>query len=57
MGVTGYDNHTKKYMATWMDSMGTGIYFFEGSGPAIMGRPSRWHGQERSGDEDDGDSL
>jgi hypothetical protein len=31
MGVTGYDNHTKKYQATWMDSMGTGIYFFEGS--------------------------
>ena len=30
-GVTGYDNHTKKYVATWMDSMGTGIYFFEGS--------------------------
>jgi hypothetical protein len=31
MGVTGYDNHTKKYQATWMDSMGTGMYVFEGS--------------------------
>jgi Protein of unknown function (DUF1579) len=31
MGMTGYDNHAKKYVATWIDSMGTGIYFFEGS--------------------------
>ncbi len=30
MGVTGYDNHTKKYVATWMDSMGTGIYSSKG---------------------------
>lgn len=30
IGVTGYDNHTKKYASTWMDSMGTGIYFMEG---------------------------
>ncbi len=34
MGVTGYDNHTEKYVSTWMDSMGTGIYFFEGSASA-----------------------
>ena len=34
IGVTGYDNHTKKYMSTWMDSMGTGIYFMEGTGSA-----------------------
>jgi hypothetical protein len=27
IGVTGYDNHTKKYVSTWMDSMGTGIFF------------------------------
>ncbi len=31
IGVLGYDNHTKKYVSTWMDSMGTGIYFMEGS--------------------------
>jgi Protein of unknown function (DUF1579) len=31
IGVNGYDNHTKKYVSTWMDSMGTGIYFFEGT--------------------------
>jgi len=30
IGMAGYDNHTKKYVSTWMDSMGTGIYFFEG---------------------------
>ena len=34
IGVTGYDNHTKKYVSTWMDSMGTGIFFFEGTGSA-----------------------
>ncbi len=31
IGVTGYDNHTKKYVSTWMDSMGTGLYFMEGT--------------------------
>ncbi len=31
LGFTGYDNHTKKYVTTWMDSMGTGIMFFEGT--------------------------
>jgi hypothetical protein len=34
IGVTGYDNHTKKYVSTWMDSMGTGLYFMEGTGSA-----------------------
>jgi hypothetical protein len=34
IGVTGYDNHTKKYVSTWMDSMGTGIFFFEGTASA-----------------------
>jgi hypothetical protein len=34
IGVTGHDNHTKKYQATWMDSMGTAIYFLEGPGGA-----------------------
>lgn len=30
IGFMGYDNHTKKYVSTWMDSMGTGIYYFVG---------------------------
>ena len=34
IGVTGFDNHTKKYQETWMDSMGTGLYYLEGpAGP------------------------
>lgn len=32
LGTTGYDNHTKKYVSTWIDSMGTAILFFEGTG-------------------------
>lgn len=31
IGFTGYDNHAGKYVSTWMDSMGTGILFFEGT--------------------------
>ena len=34
IGVTGYDNYTKKYVSTWMDSMGTGIFRMEGTGSA-----------------------
>ena len=34
IGVTGYDNHTKQYVSTWMDSMGTAILVFEGTGTA-----------------------
>lgn len=34
IGFTGYDNHTKQFVSTWMDSMGTGIYFFEGPASA-----------------------
>ncbi len=34
IGVIGYDNFTKKYVSTWMDSMGTGIYFMEGTASA-----------------------
>ena len=30
MGILGYDNHGKKYVSTWMDSMGTGIFYMEG---------------------------
>ncbi len=31
IGYTGYDNHKGKYVSTWMDTMGTGIYYFEGT--------------------------
>ncbi len=34
INLIGYDNHTKKYVSTWVDSMGTGIYFFEGKASA-----------------------
>ncbi|MEP7151847.1 MAG: DUF1579 domain-containing protein [Nitrospira sp.] len=30
IGILGYNNHTKKYVSTWMDSMGTGIFYMEG---------------------------
>ncbi len=30
-GVTGFDNMKKKYIATWMDNMGTGIMVMEGT--------------------------
>jgi len=33
-GVAGYDNHTRKYVSTWIDSMGTAILFFEGTASA-----------------------
>lgn len=29
--VLGYDNHEKKYVSTWIDSMSTGISRFEGT--------------------------
>jgi Protein of unknown function (DUF1579) len=34
IGVIGYDNQSRKYVATWTDSMSTGIYFFEGTAGA-----------------------
>ena len=34
IGVHGYDNLTKKYVTTWMDSMGTGIFVMEGTASA-----------------------
>jgi hypothetical protein len=34
INLIGYDNHTKKYVSTWIDSMSTGIYLFEGTASA-----------------------
>ena len=30
IGITGYDNLSKKYVSTWFDSMGTGVFTMEG---------------------------
>lgn len=32
--LIGYDNHTKKYVSTWIDSMSTNISYFEGTASA-----------------------
>jgi Protein of unknown function (DUF1579) len=34
IGFTGYDNHTKRYVSTWMDTTNTGIMYFAGEGSA-----------------------
>jgi len=34
LGMIGYDNHTKKYVSTWTDSMSTGIFVMDGTGSA-----------------------
>jgi len=34
IGTHGYDNLTKKYETTWIDSMGTGIFKMEGTASA-----------------------
>lgn len=34
IGFTGYDNQRKKYVSVWMDSVGTGMYIFEGTASA-----------------------
>lgn len=31
VGTTGYDNLKKKYVATWIDNMGTGVSYAEGT--------------------------
>ncbi|MFZ7124821.1 MAG: DUF1579 domain-containing protein [Desulfobacterales bacterium] len=31
INLIGYDNYTRKYVSTWIDSMSTGIYYFEGT--------------------------
>jgi len=44
VGITAYDNLRKKYVSTWIDTMGTGIFTMEGTARAPMARPSRWRG-------------
>ncbi len=34
IGIDGYDNLTKKYVTAWIDSMGTGIFFMDGTASA-----------------------
>jgi hypothetical protein len=34
IGTTAYDNLRKKYVSTWIDSMGTGIFVMEGTASA-----------------------
>jgi uncharacterized protein DUF1579 len=34
IGITAYDNLRKKYVSTWIDSMGTGIFLMEGTASA-----------------------
>ena len=34
MGLTGYDNFTKKYNSIWIDSMSTRLMYFEGTAGA-----------------------
>ena len=34
IGTTAYDNLRKKYVSTWIDSMGTGIFVMEGAASA-----------------------
>ncbi|MBC8048130.1 MAG: DUF1579 domain-containing protein [Fimbriimonadaceae bacterium] len=31
MGIIGYDNAAKKYVGTWIDNMGTGVFYQEGN--------------------------
>jgi len=34
INLLGYNNHTKKYESIWIDSMSTGIFYFEGTASA-----------------------
>lgn len=31
IGITGYDNLRKRYVSTWIDTMGTGIFMMDGT--------------------------
>ena len=34
INLLGYDNHVRKYVSVWLDSMSTAIYYFEGTASA-----------------------
>ncbi len=34
INLLGFDNHAKKYVSAWIDSMSSGIYYFEGTADA-----------------------
>jgi len=34
IGISAYDNLRKRYVSTWIDTMGTGIFFMEGTASA-----------------------
>jgi hypothetical protein len=64
IGVIGYDNHKKRYVSTWTDTMSSGIHFFEGTASrdgktiSLEGRfddptkgPGQWHLTTRIVDE------
>ncbi len=34
IGITGYDNLKKKYVGSWIDDMGTGLFISEGDADA-----------------------
>jgi len=34
IGITGYDNQKQQYVSTWIDSMSTRIFYFEGTADA-----------------------
>ena len=31
INILGYNNHTKKYESVWVDTMSTGVFYFEGT--------------------------
>ena len=35
IGITAYDNFRQKYVSTWMDTMGTGVFISEGTADPI----------------------
>ncbi len=43
VGISGYDNLIKKYVTTWIDSMGTGIFTMEGT-PSPDGKTITYKG-------------
>ena len=34
IGITGFDNQSQKYVSTWIDSMSTRIFYFDGTADA-----------------------